>query len=129
MRRLWAFLLLAVLSFPLALPVVFAESHTTLPECCRRGGAHHCAMAEMVSASPSDSDGPIAATARAKCPYYPTGGISYAGAQTLLASATFRFECPAVRRIRREWQRRSYSRVCFHPSEPTRGPPTQSRIA
>lgn len=50
MRRLVSILLLLLLSMPAALPVlagtvrVSAGDDASLPACCRRDGAHHCAM-------------------------------------------------------------------------------------
>ncbi len=46
LHRLLAILLLAVFSLPLALPAFTAAQggEAGLPACCRRNGAHHCAM-------------------------------------------------------------------------------------
>lgn len=67
MRRALASFLLAVFSFPLIAPVVFADAESNLPECCRRGGKHHCAMSMDV---PSPG-GVTLRTNQPKCPFYP----------------------------------------------------------
>jgi hypothetical protein len=67
MRRALAILLLALFSFPLITPALFAsDEDSNLPACCRRGGKHHCAMMAMQSESPS---GPAAQAAR--CSSFP----------------------------------------------------------
>jgi hypothetical protein len=45
MRCIWATLLVAVFSFTLIEPGVFATNgEQKLPACCRKNGNHHCAM-------------------------------------------------------------------------------------
>jgi hypothetical protein len=68
MRRLLAILLIAAFGFPAVAPL-FAqgqdlESH--LPACCRRNGAHHCAMGDT-----SNSNAP---TVSERCPSFPQPG-------------------------------------------------------
>ncbi len=70
MRRTLALLLMALFSFSLISPVVFASDRDSkLPACCRRGGKHHCAMMAMQSESPS---GPSLQPGR--CPLFPSAG-------------------------------------------------------
>ena len=54
MRRCAAILLVAMFSFSLIAPAALAESASSLPACCRRGGKHHCANPEGHSSSTSD---------------------------------------------------------------------------
>ncbi len=44
MRRVWAYLLLAIFGFTPIAPAVFADDSSNLPACCRRFGQHHCSM-------------------------------------------------------------------------------------
>lgn len=75
MRRSLALLLMALFSFSLISPAVFAsDPDSKLPECCRRGGKHHCAMMAMQSESPS---GPSVEPGR--CPLYSSAGAVSAG--------------------------------------------------
>jgi hypothetical protein len=53
-RRISAILLLALFSFSLISPAVFAaDPESSLPACCRRNGKHHCAMMAIEAASSS----------------------------------------------------------------------------
>jgi hypothetical protein len=64
-RRALATLLLAVFSFSLISPAVFAaRPDDNLPACCRRAGKHHCS-----STTPAESSGP--ALKAAACPSWP----------------------------------------------------------
>lgn len=70
LRRLISILLLAVFGLPLALPL-FAQGgldEAGLPACCRRTGAHQCAMsmAERPQAAPHS---PTVSTPAEHCPY------------------------------------------------------------
>jgi hypothetical protein len=68
MRRVLALLLMALFSFSLISPAVFAsDPDSKLPACCRRGGTHHCAMMAMQSESPSGS-----AVQPGRCPLFPS---------------------------------------------------------
>ena len=68
MRRISAIVLMALLSFPLISPAVFAsDADSKLPACCRRGGKHACAMMESQSAQ---SSGPTVQASG--CPFFPT---------------------------------------------------------
>lgn len=50
MRRALAILLMLAFSLPLIAPALaFAPDDSQLPACCRRNGAHHCAMMADVS--------------------------------------------------------------------------------
>jgi hypothetical protein len=51
MHRIWAMLLVAVFSFTLIDPGVFAAGERNLPACCRAGGKHHCAAGGHQSSS------------------------------------------------------------------------------
>lgn len=67
MRRALASFLLAVFSFPLIVPAMLGDAESNLPECCRRGGKHHCAM--MMDEAPVT--GLSFRSAHARCPLYP----------------------------------------------------------
>ena len=72
MRRALAILLMAVFSFPLISPALFAsDAESNLPACCRRDGKHHCAMMASESESPS---GPSLQAAR--CPSFPAASAT-----------------------------------------------------
>ena len=69
MRRVLASLLVAMFSFALIAPAVFAsDPDSKLPACCRRDGKHHCGMMSHTESH----GGPAAKTAR--CDLFPSGG-------------------------------------------------------
>jgi hypothetical protein len=43
-RRVWAYLLVAIFGISLITPALYADESSNLPACCRRLGAHHCAL-------------------------------------------------------------------------------------
>jgi len=69
MRRAIASVLLLVFGFPLIAPAVSMDAESNLPECCRRGGKHHCAMMAMAEAPVT---GVSVRAVHARCPLYPS---------------------------------------------------------
>jgi hypothetical protein len=69
MRRALATLLMAVFSFSLISPALFAaDPDSKLPLCCRRAGNHHCTLqADQRESGP--------AVKSASCPFYPTASV------------------------------------------------------
>ena len=69
MYRRTAATLTAVLALSVLLPYLslLADSESSLPACCRRNGAHHCAMM-MEMARGFASQGPAFRTAACPCP-------------------------------------------------------------
>lgn len=76
MRRALAWFLLAVFSYPLIAPALFAGPESNLPPCCRRGGKHHCAMMmdEMAPVT-----GVSVRIVQPRCPMYPGAPATPAG--------------------------------------------------
>jgi len=69
MRRALSTLLLLAFSLPVvAPPFISMDADSALPACCRRHGAHHCAMTGLMVAVPSHSQA-IAPV----CPYWHIG--------------------------------------------------------
>jgi hypothetical protein len=70
MHRRAAATLTAVLALSVLLPYVslLSDSESNLPACCRRNGAHHCAMM-MEMARNFASQGPAFRTAACPCPF------------------------------------------------------------
>ena len=66
MHRVAAILLVAVFSFSLITPALPSDTASNLPECCRRDGAHHCAL--QMGSDTSNGVNLIAP----KCPQFPT---------------------------------------------------------
>src|SRR5580698_2896929 len=70
MRRILAITLLIAFGSPLVLPLfaATADPQASLPACCRRHGAHHCAMLRS-GLMPGATSGP--AFQAPPCPFYP----------------------------------------------------------
>jgi len=71
MRRGFSIFLILFFSLGPLAATLQADDESRLPACCRRHGAHHCAMAMAALASQSASGGKPKFTAPATCPYFP----------------------------------------------------------
>jgi hypothetical protein len=120
MRSSFAMLLVALFSFSLIGPAVFASNgDSSLPACCRRGGKHGCAMTASQSASSSGHS-----VQAARCRFFPPAkaippgrtvnlpGVSRAISAGLLSHPASRSQTEAVYRI-------SYSRAGQERAPPT----------
>src|ERR1035438_9454472 len=122
MRRIFATLLLAVLGFTAALPLVFADPDSVRPVCCRRDGKHQCGMMAGQAKEESSSE-PAFRAVRATCPYFPSSGAvpRYPGAAKPEASPAI-FAClvshPAIHA-----QGEARYRISFNRTHQKRGPP------
>jgi len=120
MRRALASFIVALVSFPLLDPLLRANSALDLPECCRRHGEHHCAMAGTESDS---STGPAVKAIQSKCPYYPatiTVALEWnvTPAKNLQVASPWLLNRPAVHS-----QTEARYHVSFSRSRQKRGPP------
>lgn len=123
MRRASAILLLVVLSFPLISPALVVNAGTALPECCRRDGAHRCAMTAAVDV-PLPPSGPSVEAARGKCPLFPKGGaIPVSGNVLDLGPSPFFFASLVSRPAAVEQAEARY-RISFSRARQKRGPPS-----
>jgi hypothetical protein len=73
MRRPLSILIVALFVFAPLSALLPGAADAQLPACCRRHGAHHCAMAAAMSAPPS---GTHQFTAPNHCPLYRTGHLA-----------------------------------------------------
>jgi hypothetical protein len=82
MRRGFSILLILVFGLGPLSATLQAKDESYLPACCRRNGAHHCAMAVQMARmlAPLSRDTRPAFTVPLTCPYYP-------GARPLLITA------------------------------------------
>jgi hypothetical protein len=67
MRRLLSMTIALLLGFTLVAPLFDVSASSTVPECCRRNGQHHC-MGGMTSDTGSD---PAISRVAPQCPSYP----------------------------------------------------------
>jgi len=71
MKRTLAALLVLVFGLPLVAPAfVSIADRSELPACCRRNGAHHCAMGSISAAVPAHFR-----TVASNCPWWPAGHV------------------------------------------------------
>jgi len=115
--------LLVVVSCSLIAPALFAGDGSNLPACCRRDGAHRCAMRTAASAQESP-DGLAIRTPSPVCPAFPKLGPVPSGAKTpglQAAQAIFAslMQHPAV-----QPQTEALYRVSFTRTGQKRGPPS-----
>jgi hypothetical protein len=86
LRRFSAISLLILLALSLLTPLFGADVEASVPACCRRNGAHHCAM----GSESSSSQGPSFRGNR-KCPLYSGFNLLGASAPVALHRSAIRF--------------------------------------
>ncbi|MDQ6677085.1 MAG: hypothetical protein M3Z09_07295 [Acidobacteriota bacterium] len=74
MRQLFSVLLLALIGFSSISPALVAAEGSELPACCRKAGAHHCAMRTNPAVSQPSTGATLSASG--KCISFPTGAFS-----------------------------------------------------
>ena len=75
MRRALALFLLTLFSLSLIAPILFANTVSTLPACCRRNGKHHCGRADR-SAEARIRNEPALKAIQPKCPLFPGSAVA-----------------------------------------------------
>ncbi|MGO9336527.1 MAG: hypothetical protein ACLPY1_03365 [Terracidiphilus sp.] len=88
MRRALSILLILCFGLGPLAATLGADDDARLPACCRRHGAHHCAMAMRSSAMMADAAaGKTAWTAPSTCPMFPgAASVRTSGPQILTAA-------------------------------------------
>jgi len=120
MRRAFAILLMVAFSLPLIAPALaFAPDESQLPACCRRNGAHHCAMMADISVNASRK----ITTISGRCPCPPITHLALMlphalSTQHNSASVAWITSQPAIIR-----EAEAGYRISFHRSRQKRGPP------
>jgi hypothetical protein len=120
MRRLIAFLLLAVLGSAISAPL-FAYSSAKandLPACCRKNGKHHCMM---TAAGGLSSQASVSAVPE-KCPCFPKDSSPAVDTVSLLPNSTA-FYAGALSHPACFAQVEAHYRISFDRSRQKRGPP------
>jgi len=119
MRRALATFLLAVFSFPLIAPALSADAQSNLPECCRRGGKHHCAM----TMDQAPATGVSLRSIQPRCPLYPSTPATPAGEFVAVLKSSFTVFGAVVSHPTIHVQTETAYRVSFSRSSQKRGPP------
>ena len=116
MRRLPAIAIALLLSFTLAAPLFAIGTSTSLPECCRRNGMHHC-MGQMM---PDSNQSFVAVTPR--CPRFPTASPA-PQPYSLIRNKALGTDTPVFVHPASLPQTEARYRVSFSRSRQKRGPP------
>ena len=88
MRRGFSIFLIVLFGLGPLSALVDGSEDASLPPCCRRHGAHHCAMAMQMAATARIIDPHPAFSAPLTCPYYPGPALAILmPAHALAASA------------------------------------------
>ena len=124
MHRVFAFLLLSVLSFGLIAPAVSQNANLQLPPCCRAHGKHHCAMKQMMAMQNSADSGVSRNSVEEKCPYLPKAGMMAFHSQTYLQMDYQVFFGELVSHPAVHAQTEARFRISFSRSRQKRGPPS-----
>jgi len=112
-RRIMAGLLLAVFSFSLIAPALFADEDSNLPACCRRLGEHHCTIATS----------PGASFIQERCLHFPLGSTSLAASGTADVTPAQVVFASIVSHPAAHAQTEARYRVSFSRAWQKRGPP------
>jgi hypothetical protein len=119
MRRAPAFVLVALFSFSLLSPAVFApDPYAKLPACCRRAGKHRCETPAMLL---TPSSGP--ALGAATCPLFPQAKIGPSGLASGIADVPQQTAPLLVRHHAPEARADSLCRSSYSRAGQKRGPP------
>ena len=102
-----------------------ADDDSGLPACCRRHGAHHCAMSAQMVTMMVQSDGKPILTAPSTCPYFP--GYNVAPSTTPLALSAPAHSMPALlAQPHAPAAARAAARISQLRTRAVRGPPASS---
>lgn len=130
LRRLVSILMAAVLGLTFVAPLLAAYgggADGLLPACCRRLGAHHCAMnmdmAKKLTAAAGDS--PAWTTTSKCCPCYPAAATPGHYHETLASAPTQALYADIASYGLRPVQTEARRRISHDRSRQKRGPPAE----
>jgi hypothetical protein len=125
MRRIWATLLLALFGFSPIIPALSAgDSESTLPACCRRNGAHHCAILK----DHAKSGGETKAEA-ARCPSFPSAKAFPVGRTAAAVNISQRIVAVIVSHPAARPRTEALYRISYSRAGQKRGPPLSELVA
>jgi hypothetical protein len=117
MRRLTAITIALLLGFSLAAPLLAVDAASSLPQCCRRNGLHHCAGGMTDNAERSVS------SIGSKCPAFPKA-IEAAAMHGFFLTISRCPETPVFAHPAAAPQTEARYRIAFARSRQKRGPPS-----
>lgn len=122
MRRGFSIFLILLFGLGPLSAMVDGGEDTGLPLCCRRHGAHHCAMAAMAQMPPDPRTG---FSAPLTCPYFPGSTIALLTPANAMAATAARLHVAAVRTETRD-SREKATRSIPSDAHAGRGPPAST---
>ncbi|HEY1648327.1 MAG TPA: hypothetical protein VGF96_10115 [Terracidiphilus sp.] len=88
MRRSFSILLILFFGLGPLSATIEGSDDAGLPACCRRHGAHHCAISMEMAAAQAQPDSTPAVSAPLTCPHYPGAAAALTATVFALVSAT-----------------------------------------
>lgn len=122
MRRASAISLLAAIGYALIVPLAFSDPEANLPACCRRTGAHHCAMSNVTKTIDGVSTPALQAVLQ-KCPAFPVSTAVRPGGAAAFPERSQAIFAGLVSHPSIQPQTEARYRVSFSRSRQKRGPP------
>ena len=123
MQRWSAILLLALFGLLPIAPALQADSDSTLPDCCRKAGKHHCSMSIGVEQVDEESGLTLKSNSTA-CPLYSQVKAAPARANCIAAPESALFFAAIVIYPTAHAQIEAHYRVSFSRAWQKRGPPS-----
>jgi len=106
--------------FWLIAPLLLASPESSMPACCRRQGAHHCAMAAEDRAPATDT---FLRLVLQRCPAFPTAATAPGGSHIAFLKLPAAILGVALSHSSPEFPTEARTRVSFSRSHHKRGPP------
>jgi hypothetical protein len=100
MRRGFSILLILFFGFGPLSAALGGTEDASLPACCRRNGAHHCAMSMETTAEAVQRGSTPIVSAPLTCPYYPGSVAAITGSIQALVAAAISIPALAARSYR-----------------------------
>lgn len=122
MRRASAISLLAAIGYALIVPLAFSDPDANLPACCRRNGAHHCAMSSVTTTIDEVSTPAFQAILQ-KCPAFPVSTAARAAGAAASPERSLAIFAGLISHPSIQPQTEARYRVSFSRSRQKRGPP------
>jgi hypothetical protein len=117
MRRALAITIVLLFSAALAAPLFAVDAGSSLPQCCRRNGSHHCDSGMI-----ADSDTQAVSTVAPKCPNWPKFTAA-PWPKSFSHAKTQAHDVPLYAHPESAPQTEARYRVAFARSRQKRGPP------
>jgi hypothetical protein len=123
MRRLLSIALVALLGLPSVMALLPGSDEARLPACCRRDGAHHCAMSAAMMARMMEYDSRAPGfSAPSHCPFYPAHASPATAPQFALARSPESLSAP-IRQFHAAIPYQAAALSCDLLAVANRGPP------